>query len=46
MNWIVRCVPKWIAPRLALALILTAIGLAGLLLVPPLFEDEGGLRGT
>jgi len=48
MNWLVRCVPKWVAPRLALALVLTGIGLAGLLLVPPMFEDpdERGGRNT
>ena len=39
MKRIVRYVPKWIAPRLALALLLTLVGVAGLLLVPPLFDD-------
>lgn len=46
MNWLVRCVPKWIAPRIALALILTAVGLTGLLLVPPLFEDDPSVGGS
>jgi uncharacterized protein YkwD len=36
----VRHVPKWIAPRLALALILTMIGVLGLLLIPPLFGGD------
>jgi uncharacterized protein YkwD len=43
MKRIVRYVPKWIAPRLALALLLTLVGVAGLLLVPPLFD--GAKRG-
>jgi uncharacterized protein YkwD len=41
MRWLVRCVPKWLAPRFALALLLTGLGLLGLLFVPPLFDDEG-----
>jgi uncharacterized protein YkwD len=41
MQWIVRCVPKWIAPRLALALLLTAVAVTVLLLVPPMFDEEG-----
>jgi len=40
MARIVRHVPKWIAPRLALALILTVVGVLGLLLIPPLFGDD------
>jgi uncharacterized protein YkwD len=39
---IVRHVPKWIAPRLVLALLITVVGILGLLLVPPLFERDGG----
>jgi uncharacterized protein YkwD len=39
---IVRHVPKWIAPRLVLALLITAVGIVGLLLIPPLFERGGG----
>jgi uncharacterized protein YkwD len=46
MRWIVRCVPRWIVPRLALALLLTTIGLAGLLLVPPLFDHGDKRVGT
>jgi uncharacterized protein YkwD len=44
MRWLVRCVPKWIAPRLALAFALTGVGLAGLLLIPPLFDDDAERR--
>jgi uncharacterized protein YkwD len=43
MRRIVRYVPKWIAPRLALALLLTAVGVAALLLVPALLDN--GKRG-
>jgi uncharacterized protein YkwD len=46
MRWIMRCVPKWIAPRMALAILLTAIGLAGLLLIPPLFDRDNSRVGT
>jgi hypothetical protein len=46
MRWIMRCVPQWMAPRLALALLLTAIGLAGLLLIPPLFDNGDKRLGT
>jgi uncharacterized protein YkwD len=41
MRRIVRYVPKWIAPRIALALILTLVGLMGLLFLPPLFNGGG-----
>jgi uncharacterized protein YkwD len=46
MSRIARHVPKWIAPRLALALLLTGFGLAGLLLVPALLDrnDRGKQR--
>ena len=40
MGHLVRHVPKWVAPRLALALILTAVGVLGLLLIPPLFDGD------
>jgi uncharacterized protein YkwD len=33
-----RHLPKWIAPRLVLAVVLTVVGVLGFLLVPPLFE--------
>lgn len=47
MRWIMRCVPRWIAPRMALALLLTAVGLAGLLLIPPMFDNgDKSLGGT
>jgi uncharacterized protein YkwD len=36
MSRLVRHVPKWIAPRLVLALLLTVVGVVGLLLIPPL----------
>jgi uncharacterized protein YkwD len=42
MGHLVRHVPKWIAPRLALALILTVVGVLGLLLIPPLFGGDKG----
>jgi uncharacterized protein YkwD len=42
MQRIVRHIPKWIAPRLALALLLTVVAVLGLLLVPPLLRREGG----
>jgi uncharacterized protein YkwD len=44
MGHLVRHVPKWVAPRLALALLLTVIGVLGLLLIPPLFG--GDKKGT
>jgi hypothetical protein len=37
---IMRHVPKWIAPRLALAVLLTIVGMAALLLIPPLFDRD------
>jgi uncharacterized protein YkwD len=37
---IVRYVPKWIAPRIALALVLTLVGILGLLFLPPLFSGD------
>jgi uncharacterized protein YkwD len=40
MRRLVRHVPKWIAPRLALALLLTGIGVLGLLLIPPLLGGD------
>jgi uncharacterized protein YkwD len=46
MRWIVRCIPRWMAPRLALALLLTAVGLAGLLLIPPMFDNGDKRLGT
>jgi uncharacterized protein YkwD len=46
MRWIMRCAPKWMAPRMALAILLTAIGLAGLLLIPPLFDKDNTRVGT
>jgi uncharacterized protein YkwD len=40
MQWIVRCLPKWIAPRLALAVLLTVVGVLALLLIPPLLGGD------
>jgi uncharacterized protein YkwD len=40
MNQLMRRVTNWIAPRMALALGLMAVGVAALLLVPALLEDE------
>jgi uncharacterized protein YkwD len=42
MRRIVRYVPRWIAPRLALAILLTVLGAAALLLLPPLFDGNRG----
>jgi uncharacterized protein YkwD len=42
MGRIVRHVPKWIAPRLILAVLLTVIGVLGLLLIPPLLGGDHG----
>jgi uncharacterized protein YkwD len=42
MSRIVRHVPKWIAPRIVLALVLTVVGVLGLLLIPPLFDRGPG----
>jgi uncharacterized protein YkwD len=38
---IVRFVPKWIAPRIVLGLILTLVGVLALLFLPPLFGGGG-----
>jgi uncharacterized protein YkwD len=46
MRWIMRCIPKWMAPRLALAILLTMLGVAGLLLIPPLFDNGNKRVGT
>jgi uncharacterized protein YkwD len=46
MGHLVRHVPKWIAPRLALALILTVAGVLALLLIPPLFGGDEGTKGV
>jgi uncharacterized protein YkwD len=40
MRRIVRYVPTWIAPRLALAALLTIVGVAALLFVPPLLDND------
>ena len=40
MRRLVRHVPKWIAPRLVLALLLTLAGVLGLLLIPPLIGGD------
>ena len=48
MRRTVRHVPRWIAPRLVLALLLTAVGVLALLLLPPLLggdRDRDGGRG-
>jgi uncharacterized protein YkwD len=42
----VRCVPQWLAPRLALAFLLTGVGLLDLLLIPPMFDDQNRRVGT
>jgi len=42
MRSIVRYVPKWIAPRIALAVVLTLVGVLALLFIPPLFSGGGG----
>jgi uncharacterized protein YkwD len=42
MRKIVQYVPKWIAPRLVLGLLLTAVGLVCVLFVPPLFDQHTG----
>jgi uncharacterized protein YkwD len=44
MGHLVRHVPKWVAPRLALALILTAVGVVALLLIPALFNGDKGTK--
>jgi uncharacterized protein YkwD len=41
MRSIVRYVPKWIAPRIALAVVLTLVGVLALLFIPPLFSGGG-----
>jgi uncharacterized protein YkwD len=41
MRSIVRYVPKWIAPRIALAAVLTLVGVLGLLFIPALFSGGG-----
>ena len=41
---ILRHVPKWIAPRIVLALLLTLVGVLALLFVPPLFDRHGGKK--
>jgi uncharacterized protein YkwD len=45
MRWLVRCVPKWVAPRFVLGLLLTTAGIVGLLLIPPLFDRDVEERG-
>jgi uncharacterized protein YkwD len=40
MGRLMRHVPKWIAPRLVLALLLTLAGVLGLLLIPPLLGGD------
>jgi uncharacterized protein YkwD len=41
MRSIARHVPKWIAPRIALAVVLTLVGVLALLFIPPLFSGGG-----
>jgi uncharacterized protein YkwD len=41
MARIARHLPKWIAPRLALAVLLTIVGVVALLLIPPLLGGGG-----
>jgi uncharacterized protein YkwD len=45
MSRIVRHVPKWIAPRLVLAVLLTVVGVLGLLLIPPLLGGGNRQKG-